>query len=188
MNCVVIYKWHSTWIEQVFIYSCRQCHVFMRINPKVTQRLTGTDCIFFTVWGIADTFPPQKIERKQEERPGGGGGNGWVHFWVTAWSVSQSLFWFVFSRIWRRVLWVICVQWRERVLKEKWTSIWHYNRNKKYCNTLWFPHGIPFLSLKRQKQFTWIFVSLFLQMLTLPQISKPTKQTLYASIPITEKS
>lgn len=33
--------------EQVFIYSCRQSHVFMRINPKLAHRLAGTDCIFY---------------------------------------------------------------------------------------------------------------------------------------------
>lgn len=51
--------------EQVFIYSCRQSHVFMRINPKLAHRLAGTDCIFYHMsnsWRIY----PQKIETKHE--------------------------------------------------------------------------------------------------------------------------
>lgn len=97
--------------EQVFIYSCRPSHVFMRINPKLTHRLAGTDCIFYHMRNSWCVYP-QKIERKQDE----GRRNGWVGFWVTAWSVSQTLFWFVFSRIYKRVFWIICVQWRVLVL------------------------------------------------------------------------
>ena len=93
--------------EQVFIYSCRQSHVFMRINPKLAHRLAGTDCIFYHMRNSWRVYP-QKIERKQDERRR----NGWVSFWVSARSVSLTLFWFVFSRIYKRVLWIICVQWR----------------------------------------------------------------------------
>lgn len=113
--------------EQVFIYSCRQSHVFMRINPKLTHRLAGTDCIFYHMrnsW----CFYPLKIERKLTERRR----NGWVSFWVTAWSVSLTLSWFVFSRIYKGVLWIICVQ------RRKWKSTQHGAiTEKKLCNTLY---------------------------------------------------
>lgn len=79
----------------------------MRINPKLAHRLGGTDCIFYHTrnsWRIY----PQKIERKQDERKR----DGWVPFWVTAWSLWLTIFWFVFSRMYKRILWIMCVPWR----------------------------------------------------------------------------
>lgn len=79
----------------------------MRINPKLAHRLGGTDCIFYHTRNSWRVYP-QKIERKQDERRR----DGWVTFWVSAWSFSPTLFRFVFSRIYKRVLCIICVQWR----------------------------------------------------------------------------
>lgn len=79
----------------------------MRINPKLAHRLGGTDCIFYHTRNSWRVYP-QKIERKQDERQR----DGWVAFWVSAWSFSPTLFRFVFSRIYKRVLCIICVQWR----------------------------------------------------------------------------
>lgn len=161
----------------------------MRINPKLAHRLGGTDCIFYHTRNSWRVYP-QKIERKQDERRR----DGWVAFWVSAWSFSPTLFRFVFSRIYKRVLCIICVQWRVFFLGSSERTYGAVKGDRKrvtlcICNpTLCFffsppPWNIGIVSECKEKTI-WkgILPEQILIQHSLPQTSLGRKWTIYATV------